>query len=133
MKYEPIALSHVVNESIHNLNVAIEENNAQITVDPLPKVIANRTQMIKLFQNLIANAIKFQSEYTPKIHISCKKKQAKYYISVNDNGIGIDTIDIQRIFKVFQRLHTLEEYDGTGIGLSITKKNCRTAQRFSMS
>jgi len=122
VKYEPVVLSQVVNESIHNLNVAIAENNAQITVDPLPKVIANRTQMIQLFQNLIANAIKFQSENTPKIHISSEKKLDKYYISVEDNGIGIDTKNIQRIFKVFQRLHTIDEYDGTGIGLSIIKK-----------
>jgi light-regulated signal transduction histidine kinase (bacteriophytochrome) len=122
VKYEPVALSEVVDESINNLNVAIEENNAKITVDSLPKVIANRTQMIQLFQNLIANAIKFQSDNIPEIHISCRKKGDKYYLSVKDNGIGIDSKNQKRIFKVFQRLHTIAEYDGTGIGLSITKK-----------
>ena len=122
VKYEPVALSEVVDGSINNLNVAIEENNAKITVDPLPKVIANRTQMIQLFQNLIANAIKFQSDNIPDIHISFRIKGDKYYLSVKDNGIGIDSKNQKRIFKVFQRLHTIEEYDGTGIGLSITKK-----------
>jgi len=71
---------------------------------------------------LIANAIKFQSEKTPKIHISSQKKDNKYYISVKDNGIGINPKYQKRIFKVFKRLHTRDEYEGTGIGLSITQK-----------
>ncbi len=122
VKYENIELSDVVNESINNLKVAIEENGAQIIVDPLPKVVANRLQMLQLFQNLISNAIKFQSERNPSIHVSYTKNGAKYYFSVKDNGIGIDTKNQKRIFKMFQRLHTTDEYDGTGIGLSITKK-----------
>ncbi|UTB32918.1 MAG: ATP-binding protein [Methanobacterium sp. ERen5] len=122
VKYEPLKLTEIVNESIHNLKVAIDENQAEITVDPLPEVVANRTQMIQLFQNLIANAIKFQSKKKPVIHVSCEEKRKKYYFSVRDNGIGIDTKNLDRVFKMFQRLHTAEEYDGTGIGLSITKK-----------
>lgn len=122
VKYEPLALTEIVNESINNLKVAIDENEAQITVDPLPEVVANRSQMIQLFQNLIANAIKFQSTRKPVIHISFKKKADKYYFSVQDNGIGIDTKNQKRVFQMFQRLHTMDEYDGTGIGLSITKK-----------
>ncbi|ADZ09296.1 PAS/PAC sensor signal transduction histidine kinase [Methanobacterium lacus] len=122
VKYEPLKLTEIVNESIHNLKVAIDENQAEITVDPLPEVVANRTQMIQLFQNLIANAIKFQSKKKPVIHVSCEESGNKYYFSVQDNGIGIDSKNLDRVFKMFQRLHTADEYDGTGIGLSITKK-----------
>lgn len=122
VKYEPLNLTEIVNESIHNLKVAIDENQAEISVDPLPEIVANRTQMIQLFQNLIANAIKFQSEKKPVIHVSCEEKENKYHFSVKDNGIGIDKNNLDRVFKMFQRLHTAEEYDGTGIGLSITKK-----------
>jgi PAS domain S-box-containing protein len=121
-EYEMVSLNEVVEESINNLKVAIEESYAVITIDTLPSIVANRTLMVQLFQNLIANAIKFQSEKTPKIHISSKKKNNKYYISVKDNGIGINPKYQKKIFKVFKRLHTMEEYDGTGIGLSITQK-----------
>ncbi len=121
-EYEKVSLNEVVEESINNLKMAIEESSAIITTDTLPSIDANRTLMVQLFQNLIANAIKFQSEKTPKIHIYSRKKDNKYYISVKDNGIGINPKYQERIFKVFQRLHTVDEYDGTGIGLSITQK-----------
>ena len=121
-EYEKVSLNEVVEESINNLKMAIEESSAIITIDTLPSIDANRTLMVQLFQNLIANAIKFQSEKTPKIHIYSRKKDNKYYISVKDNGIGINPKYQERIFKVFQRLHTVDEYDGTGIGLSITQK-----------
>ena len=122
VKYEPLDITEVVDESINNLKIAIDENKVQITVDPMPKLMANRSQMIQLFQNLIANAIKFQSKRKPVIHVSCEKNADKYYFSVKDNGIGIDNKNQKRIFQMFQRLHTADEYDGTGIGLSITKK-----------
>jgi two-component system, chemotaxis family, sensor kinase Cph1 len=122
VKYEPIELNGVIKESINNLKVAIDESDAEINYTTLPPVVANRTQMIQLFQNLIANAIKFQSTKKPIISISSKKKGQKYIFSVKDNGIGIDSKYQKRIFMVFQRLHTNEEYEGTGIGLSITKK-----------
>jgi light-regulated signal transduction histidine kinase (bacteriophytochrome) len=121
-EHEKVSLNDVVEESINNLKMAIEESSAIITTDTLPSIDANRTLMVQLFQNLIANAIKFQSEKTPKIHIYSKKKDNKYYISVKDNGIGINPKYQERIFKVFQRLHTVDEYEGTGIGLSITQK-----------
>lgn len=121
-EYEKVSLNEVVEECINNLKLAIEENGAIITIDTLPSIDANRTLMVQLFQNLIANAIKFQSEKTPKIHIYSKKKDNKYYISVEDNGIGINPKYQESIFKVFKRLHTADEYEGTGIGLSITQK-----------
>jgi light-regulated signal transduction histidine kinase (bacteriophytochrome) len=78
--------------------------------------------MIQLFQNLIGNAIKYHGEETPKIHISSENRDDEYIFSITDNGIGIDQKNLDRIFTMFQRLHTREEYDGTGIGLTISQK-----------
>ncbi len=121
-KYESLKMDEIVNESIENLKIVIEENDAEIKYDPLPEIVANRTQMIQLFQNLISNAIKFKNQETPKIYISNRKDEDKFIFAVEDNGIGIDLKYQEKIFKVFQRLHTIDEYDGTGIGLSITQK-----------
>jgi light-regulated signal transduction histidine kinase (bacteriophytochrome) len=121
-KYERVNLNEIVSECIENLKLSINESKAVIDHDPLPEVIAIRTHMVQLFQNLISNAIKFQSKRTPKIMISVKKDEDRYVFAVKDNGIGINVKYQERIFKVFHRLHTRDEYDGTGIGLSITKK-----------
>ncbi|MFZ0441435.1 MAG: ATP-binding protein [Methanobacterium sp.] len=121
-KYVRVDLEEVLDECHNNLKVAIQESNAVIDSDPLPVVIANRTQMIQLFQNLISNAIKFRSKKTPIIHITAYNNEDKHIFSVNDNGIGIDLKYQEQIFKVFQKLHSINEYDGTGIGLSLTKK-----------
>ena len=121
-KYELVNLNEIVHECIENLKLSINESTAIIDHDQLPEVVAIRTHMIQLFQNLISNAIKFQSKKTPKIMISVKKDEDRYVFAVKDNGIGINVKYQERIFKVFHRLHTREEYDGTGIGLSITKK-----------
>jgi len=92
--------------------------------DKLPVVTADKTQLIQLFQNLIGNAIKFKKEdVPPKIHISCKKDdECKYIFNVSDNGIGIEPQYSDRIFEVFKRLHTIDEYRGAGIGLAISKR-----------
>ncbi len=121
-KYEKVDLEEVLDECYTNLKVAIQESNAVIDSDPLPVVVANRTQIIQIFQNLISNAIKFRSENTPIIHITAYTNENKHIFAVNDNGIGIDLKYQEQIFKVFQRLHSRSEYDGTGIGLSLTKK-----------
>ncbi len=121
-KYEKIQMGYVVEESINNLKIAIDESNADIKYDQLPMLFINRTEMVQLFQNLIGNSIKFQSKKSPKIHISVEDKGNKYVFSIKDNGIGIDPEYQNKIFKMFKRLHTIDEYDGTGIGLSITKK-----------
>jgi light-regulated signal transduction histidine kinase (bacteriophytochrome) len=88
----------------------------------LPKVVADSTQLAQVFQNLIANGIKFHGEEAPKIHISADKKDKEWVFSVQDNGIGIDPQYSEKIFEVFKRLHKKEEYPGTGIGLSVCKK-----------
>ena len=105
-----------------NLKPLIDDTNTIITHDPLPRIYANDQQMNQLFQNLIGNAIKYRSKITPKIHLSADKHDKEYLFSIKDNGIGIDPKHLERIFAMFQRLHTHEEYDGTGIGLAISQK-----------
>jgi light-regulated signal transduction histidine kinase (bacteriophytochrome) len=93
-----------------------------VTHDDLPAVIADEPQLVSLFQNLIGNAIKFKGKDSSKVHIAATQKDNEWVFSVKDNGIGIDPEHAQRIFVIFQRLHTREEYPGTGIGLAICKK-----------
>ncbi len=115
----------VLNQAIDNLQFAIKENDAEITYGPLPVVMCDAGQLQRVFQNLISNAIKFKKEMMPpEIHISAKKddKNREHIFSVLDNGIGIEKQYMKRIFVIFQRLHTLDEYHGTGIGLSIVKR-----------
>ncbi len=90
--------------------------------DPLPIIYANDQQMVQLFQNIIANAIKYRGKKNPEIHISADKVKNEYIFSVKDNGIGIDQQHLERIFTIFQRLHTREKYEGSGIGLAISQK-----------
>ena len=121
-KYNEINLETVIEESIYPLKLIIDENNVEINWDPMPTVLINRTQMIHVFQNLITNAIKFRNNENSRIKISAKKEDNQWIFGVSDNGIGIDPHYHKRIFEVFQRLHRREEYDGTGMGLFLTKK-----------
>lgn len=120
--FEQVDLEEILDEISHNLKLSLKENEIKIDHNPLPVVNANRSQMLQLFQNLISNAIKFKSEKPHRICISANKNEDKYVFSVKDNGIGIDPKYQEQIFKIFRKLHTLDEYPGTGIGLSITKK-----------
>src|SRR5580700_4155060 len=106
-----------------NLRSAVEESGALVTHDPLPTVLADGTQLIQLFQNLIGNAIKYQKPGVPRVHISAVRNGAKQWtFSVKDNGLGIEPQYFEKIFGMFQRLHKREEFAGTGIGLAICKK-----------
>jgi len=105
-----------------NLRVAIEESGAQVTADLLPLVTADETELIQLLQNLIGNALKFRGEQPPLVHVGCAQKDGAWVFAVQDNGIGIDQKYMDRIFLIFQRLHTRTRYPGTGIGLAICKK-----------
>jgi light-regulated signal transduction histidine kinase (bacteriophytochrome) len=116
-----IDFEELIEEVLFDLEIIIEENKAIITLDPLPIIYSDRLQMRQLFQNLIGNAIKYNDK-TPLIHISVKKEDADWIFGVSDNGIGIKSEHYERIFQVFKRLHTKEEYDGTGIGLAICQK-----------
>jgi chemotaxis family two-component system sensor kinase Cph1 len=111
-----------LDKALGNLRQRIAETGATITHDPLPTVMAGSTQLMQLFQNLIANAIKFRSEEAPQIHIGAERLEDEWLFSVKDNGIGIDPQFSDRIFVIFQRLHTRDEYHGTGMGLAICKK-----------
>ena len=105
-----------------NLHALIEESGASIESDDLPEVLCDRTQIEQLLQNLLANAIKFRSSAPPLIRIAAESDGPFWRIRVRDNGIGIDPRHYERIFGVFQRLHTREEYPGTGIGLAVCKR-----------
>jgi signal transduction histidine kinase len=109
-------------QSVKDLEVTIEENGALVTHDPLPTVMADRPQLGQLFQNLIGNAIKFRGNEPPRVHISASRNGSGWIFSVRDNGIGIAPEYSDRIFIIFQRLHSRQEYAGTGIGLAICKK-----------
>ena len=120
--FEPIDSEAVFDQAIANLRVAIEEGEAVITHDPLPSLIADDSQIVQLFQNLLGNAIKFHGKEPPRIHVSAKQKGNEWVFSFRDNGIGIAPEYFDRIFIIFQRLHGREEYPGTGTGLAICKK-----------
>jgi PAS domain S-box-containing protein len=109
--------------ALFNLRGAVESSGALVTHDPLPQVLADETQLIQLFQNLVGNAIKYQKPGVPRVHISAARNGGKKWMfSVKDNGLGIDPQYFEKIFGMFQRLHKREEFAGTGIGLAICKK-----------
>jgi chemotaxis family two-component system sensor kinase Cph1 len=112
----------VMANALANLAVAISESGAVVTCDTLPVVEADAGQLAQVFQNLIGNAIKFHGERSPVIHVGAEIRLGEWVLSVIDNGIGIEPQYFERIFQVFQRLHTRKEYQGTGIGLAICKK-----------
>lgn len=110
-------------QAIANLRGRIGETQAEITWDPLPVIVADGTQLMQLFQNLIGNAIKFrQSQQAPQVHIGIQRREDAWLFSVHDNGVGLDQQFAERIFVIFQRLHTRDEYPGSGMGLAICKK-----------
>jgi PAS domain S-box-containing protein len=122
MMFEEVDLEEVLYHVNTNLKVLIDENKATITFDSLPTVKGDAYQMILLFQNLISNSIKYRREEAPKINIIADKEADRYVFSVKDNGMGIDSNYLEGIFNIFKRLHTHEEYEGTGIGLAIAQR-----------
>lgn len=122
-EFTPTNTGRIFEAAQANLRLAIEENEAEITNGPLPAVMADGTQLLQLFQNLISNAIKFRKkEEPPVIRIEAEHRAGEWLFSVRDNGIGIQPQYAERIFVVFQRLHRREEYSGTGIGLAVCKR-----------
>ena len=112
----------ILDQAIENLRSSIAEAGAVITRDPLPTIRADDTQILQVFQNLIGNAIKFRRDVPPTIHVSAVRNRNEWMFSVKDNGIGIESRHLDRIFMIFQRLHKRSEYHGTGMGLAIVKK-----------
>ncbi len=119
---EKIPCQEILDGALANLQVAIEETGAVITSDELPEIMGDRGQLGQLFQNLLGNALKFRGDKTPEIHVSATQAGKGWEISVSDNGIGIEPEHRDRIFLIFQRLHTRAEYEGTGIGLAVCQK-----------
>lgn len=121
---EPAAVNMeaVLEQVLYNLQLSIEDTGAIITHDPLPELTASRVQMTQLFQNLIGNALKFRADRPPAIHIGVTRERQFWHFTITDNGIGIESDYLDRIFVIFQRLHARKEYPGTGIGLAICKK-----------
>ena len=121
--FQPVCLSDVVAEAIAPLAGIIAATGATIAADHLPEVIAAPGEMAHLFQNLIGNALKYRHpDRPPLIAVTCRAEDDGWTVAVADNGIGIEPDYFERIFAIFQRLHTREKYDGTGIGLAICQK-----------
>jgi len=121
--FAPVDTEVVLGEAMENLQLAIRESGAAVTHGSLPVVNGDRSQLMRVFQNLIANAIKFRKgDEPPSVHVSCERRDGRWRFAVQDNGIGIDPKDFERIFLIFQRLHTRQEYPGTGLGLALCQR-----------
>jgi PAS domain S-box-containing protein len=120
--FQPRDCNQVVNEVLEMLQPVIEESGGRVTHEPLPTIRADGGQLLQLFQNLIGNAIKFRDHRPPEVHVDAQRTDKGWLFSVKDNGIGMDPQYGERIFLIFQRLHTVDQYPGTGIGLAICKK-----------
>ena len=115
-------LGDVFDRVLRSLTVTVQESAAVITHDPLPTLTSHPVELTQVLQNLIGNAIKFRGERTPEIHFGAQRQPGRWLFTVRDNGIGIDPQFAERVFMIFQRLHTRERYPGAGIGLAICKK-----------
>ena len=122
MSLEETDLDALLAQVLADIDMLVQENTAVITHDPLPQLEADPSQLRTLLQNLISNALKFRGEEPPQVHVGVERQEAEWLFSIADNGIGIEEQYLERIFVIFQRLHTKETYPGTGIGLAICKK-----------
>jgi light-regulated signal transduction histidine kinase (bacteriophytochrome) len=120
--FEPTECNAVLRDVLADLTVAVRESGAQITADSLPAVTVDSTQLRQLLQNLIGNALKFRAQAPLSIHVGVTRREDAWLFSIRDNGIGIGSEYLNRIFEIFKRLHTRKEYPGNGIGLAICKK-----------
>jgi PAS domain S-box-containing protein len=122
MEFQLAKCGDIVQRVLHDLGVSIRESNARVECGAIPSVMADERQMEQLFQNLIGNALKFRSEKPPHIRVQAEQRDGEWLFQVRDNGIGIAPEHTERIFLLFQRLHSRDKYSGTGIGLAICKK-----------
>jgi light-regulated signal transduction histidine kinase (bacteriophytochrome) len=122
MPLVPVSAEAVMKSVVSRLAGAIRRAKASVSVGPLPAVLADERQLGQLFQNLLDNALKFQGEEPPLVEIAATPRGDHWQFSVKDNGIGIGSQHMDRIFQIFQRLHERDKYDGNGIGLGIAKR-----------
>lgn len=121
-EFEKVDTNAVLAQVLKDLSLTIKEKQASITYETLPEVVADKSQLARVFQNLIGNALKFSGDQSPRVHVGARSTDGGYLFWVQDQGIGIDPKHCESIFLMFQRLHSREEYPGTGIGLAICKK-----------
>ncbi|QLK24811.1 PAS domain-containing protein [Natrinema zhouii] len=119
---EPTDLNAVFENVREDLQIQIEENDAEITVDDLPRVEGDASQLRQVLQNLLSNAITYSGDEPARVHVGADRRDDEWVISVRDEGIGIDPADQDRVFTIFDRLHSREEYEGTGIGLALSER-----------
>ncbi len=123
IEWELTEVETALHKALSNLRGRISETGAEITYDSMSTIVADSTQLMQLFQNLLGNAIKFKKQdETPQIHVGVQRQEDNWLFSAQDNGIGCDPQFADRIFVIFQRLHTRDEYPGSGMGLAICKK-----------
>ena len=121
-QFVPVDCRVVLDDAVQLLEAQIRDAGAEITSSPLPTTMGDQGQLVQLFQNLIGNGIKYHGARPPRIHVSAERKDDAWVFSVADNGIGIEPEQHQRIFEIFRRLHTQQEYPGTGIGLAVCRR-----------
>ncbi|QRK12348.1 PAS domain-containing protein [Archangium violaceum] len=121
-EFKPVDSGRALEKALANLKALVDESGATLVQSRLPAVMADETQLIQLFQNLVGNALKFRGETPPRVVVDAERQGTEWRFTVEDNGIGIEPQYFERIFVIFQRLHGKEEYPGTGIGLAICKK-----------
>jgi len=122
-RFEPVDCAAIARRAAENLQIAVQESQATVEINGLPTVLGDASQLGQVFQNLIGNALKFRRPDVPvRVRIDARRENGNWVLSVRDNGIGIDPQYRDRLFVLFQRLHTQQEYPGTGIGLAICKK-----------
>ncbi len=119
---KPVDSAAALEKALSYLQAAINECGATVTADELPTVTADPVQLTQLFQNLVGNALKYRGPQAPVVHVAFRRHGADCEFAVSDNGIGIEPQYFERIFLIFQRLHTRAEYSGTGIGLALCRK-----------
>jgi signal transduction histidine kinase len=120
--FAPADCNSVIGRVLHDLDANIRQSKALVECEGLPTVVADERQLGQLFQNLVGNALKFRAQEAPHVRLRAEPRQGAWLFSVQDNGIGIDPEHTDKIFILFQRLHSRQKYDGTGIGLAICKK-----------
>ncbi|WP_137288583.1 ATP-binding protein [Natronorubrum halophilum] len=120
--FEPVDLDRVLEDVLETLRLQVEETDAEVTTDELPRVEGDAGQLRQVLQNLLSNAITYSGDDPPRIHVGAERRGNRWSVSVRDEGIGIDPEDQERVFEVFQRLHSRTEYRGTGIGLALCRR-----------